>query len=143
MMLNLQAFLDKVIDIIRADDAEGYLSMIDLPYQVITARDTRTFVHRRDMREHFHLFRIGLHQMGFSDLHHRANSATMLGADLATGIYETELFRDDQLFVAPYRSCITLRRSEGVWRAVSTAHTIGHADWMDRMNAVSGMHTTD
>ncbi|APE42737.1 hypothetical protein BOO69_04345 [Sulfitobacter alexandrii] len=142
-MLNLQAFMDKVIGIIREDDADGYLSMIELPYQVITARETRTFVRRQDMREHFHLFRIGLHQLGFHDLSHRVTATTMLGADLATGIYETQLYRNDQLFIAPYRSCITLRRSGRVWRAVSTAHTIGHADWMDRMDAITGMQKTD
>lgn len=142
-MLNLQEFMDKVIDIIRQDDADGYLSMIELPYQVITARETRTFVRRQEMREHFQLFRIGLHQLGFHDLEHRVTSATMLGADLATGIYETQLHRDDQLFIAPYRSCITLRRTGGKWRAVSTAHTSGHADWVDRMNAVSGTLNTD
>ena len=141
-MLDLQGFMDRAIDVIRNDDADGYLSMIELPYQVITATETRTYVTQAEMRDHFHLFRIGLTRLGFHDLAHRVTSATVLGADLVTGIYETQLHRDDQLFVAPYRSCITLRRTRGSWRAVSTAHSIGHADWIDRMNAVSGTPNT-
>jgi hypothetical protein len=135
-MLDLQAFMDRVVEVIRADDAEGYLALIDLPYQVITATETRTFLHRPEMREHFQLFRIGLQRLGFEDLSHHVDSVTMLGADLASGVYETRLVREDRLFVAPYRSTITLRRGDGTWRAVSTAHSIGHADWVERMEHI-------
>lgn len=135
-MLNLQEFMDRVIEAIRASDVTAYLSMIALPYQVITASGTRTFVRETDMADHFHLFCTGLRDLGFSDLRHHVFDTVMLGETLATGTYETQLFRHDEGFVAPYRSAITLRREAGVWRAVSTAHTIGHADWMERLQAM-------
>ena len=136
-MLDLQGFMDRVVEVIRADDLEGYLDMIALPYQVITATSTLTFRRQRDMEDHFHLFRLGLREMGFRDLSHHVISTTMLGASLATGIYETRLVREDRRLVAPYRSCITLRKNDDRWRAVSTAHTIGHADWISRMEAIA------
>ncbi|MCB1343277.1 MAG: hypothetical protein KDK24_19855 [Pseudooceanicola sp.] len=136
-MLDLQAFMDEVVEVIRKDDAKGYLDMIALPYQVITAASTRTFLRKADMEDHFHLFRIGLKQMGFQDLSHHVISVTMLGETLATGIYETRLLREDRRLVAPYRSCITVRRDTGRWRAVCMAHTIGHADWVERMEAIT------
>ena len=137
MMLDMQAFMDRVVAVIRKDDVQGYTDMIALPYQVITATSTRSFLHRSDLVDQFHIFRIGLEKMGFSDFWHRVIDTTMLGESLATAIYETQLVRGDRRLVAPYRSCITLRKDGDRWRAVSTAHTIGHADWVERMEAIA------
>lgn len=132
-MLNLQAFMDQVVEVIMRDDLDGYLAMISLPYQVITASETRTFTRRAEMEDHFHLFKAGLDTLGFQSVGHRVMSTTMLGKSLATGIYETRLTRHDSSVLAPYRSCITLRHGGDKWRAVSNAHTFGHADWLERL----------
>lgn len=139
-MLNLQAFMDEVIDVIMRDDVDGYVDMISLPYQLITATETRSFLRPADLRDHFALFKIGLQQLGFEGLSHHVLSTTMLGESLATGIYETRLYRTGNDIIAPYRSCITLRLTDSKWRAVSTAHTVGHADWVERMQLNAEMN---
>ncbi|KZX94513.1 MULTISPECIES: hypothetical protein [unclassified Sulfitobacter] len=139
MTLDLQEFADEVVDAIRREDVDAYLSLMAVPYQIVTATESRTIEKMEGLADHFATYCKGLRQLGFEDLSHKMISTTLLGPDLAVGIYQTDLYRDDHLYVAPFRSVVTVRRGEDLkWRAVASAHTINHADWTGRMDAVSG-----
>lgn len=139
MTLDLQDFADEVVDTIRTEDVDAYLALMAVPYQIVTATESRTIDTFEGMAQHFKTYCKGLRELGFEDLSHKVISTTLLGPDLAIGIYQTDLYRDDHLYVAPFRSVVTVRRGEDLkWRAVASAHTINHADWTKRMDAVSG-----
>ena len=118
---------------------DGYLTLMAVPYQIVPATESRTIETTEEMGEHFRTYCKGLRALGFEDLSHKMISTTLLGPDLAIGIYQPDLYRDAHLYVAPFRSVVTVRRGEDLkWRAVASAHTINHADWTGRMDAVSG-----
>ncbi|KIQ68534.1 hypothetical protein [Wenxinia marina] len=140
LFLDVQGFLTEIMHVVDRRDRAGYLDLIALPYVIITATDTRIFIDEDDMADHFTLFLAGLDTLGFEGVRHSLIRADALGRDLVSGIYETQLLGGTRVVAAPYRSTITIRRQTDRWRAVANAHTIGHADWIDRLGADDALH---
>ncbi|SHI64616.1 hypothetical protein SAMN05444417_1369 [Wenxinia saemankumensis] len=135
VFLDVQGFLDEIVDVVARRDHAGYLDLIALPYAIHSAAETRVFDDPDRMADHFTLFLAGLDALGFEGVRHHLLRADALGRDLVSAVYETQLIGGRRVVAAPYRSTITIRRQPDRWRAVANAHTVGHADWVERLMA--------
>jgi hypothetical protein len=131
-MLDLQLFMDRVVDGLVRRDADSYVDMIELPYVIMTASYTKTITSREDLVAGFEKFVSGVKGRGVTDLVRVVRDITPLGPTMAVGSYETHLMKNGQRIVPVYTSFITLRLTDGVWRAICTTNEISHTDWHNR-----------
>lgn len=128
-----QAFLDGMVDSIRARDFEAFREHIALPVTMINAHGTQVIAGTDDLRAGFEGYVAALDGHGVTDYVRVVTSITRVSPILASCTYMTHLLRNSVRVVEPYPSAVMLRRDDGVWRATSFMVSLTHDRWRFRL----------
>lgn len=137
-MLNFQGWLDRVAQTFFDDDFDTYAGSIEQPFVLMTTTRTLIASTTEDLRDGFVQFRHMLLSQGATDFIRVAEDVRMLGPTLLTGSYETHILRNGLRLFDPYRSAMTLRLGDGVWRAAAITNAMSNDRWPIHLPRIDG-----
>lgn len=134
----LQTWLDTVAEAVIRGDYETYRAHVCLPFHLIT-HTTSMRIDRDDaLRSGFDAFVQMLQSQRVTDYVRLAAGAEQLDDVLITGRYVSHLLVAGGVrLIPPFRSAITLRREDGVWRAASITNALANSRWPIHMLSVN------
>ena len=134
--LNLQRFLDGVVHAFRTRSFDAFEARIALPLTVFSYEGTAIVTRTSDLQRFFETYLASLDAHGISDQRRMATSFYQIGPQLASCTYDTTFLREGKPALPPFASAVTLRLTEGGWRAVSLMSSIPQARSWFRDHAV-------
>ena len=127
--LILQTYLDEVGSAVMADDWVAYRPCIQLPCHVVSFALNKVVATEAELHQGFDDFRDLLRFHRVTDYVRLVEQAVQLEQDMISGAYLSHLLASGQRLLEPFRSLITLRRSDGRWRAVSVTNGLANSRW--------------
>lgn len=125
----LQSYLDDVAAALLADEWGAYRRRICLPCAVISHDETKLVTTEEGLRLGYEIFRDIFRSQHVTDYIRLADQAFRLDVDLISGSYVSHVIAGGHRVIAPYRSVLTLRLEEGVWRAASVTNGLANSRW--------------
>ncbi|MFN0113364.1 MAG: hypothetical protein ACKVPY_01660 [Paracoccaceae bacterium] len=128
-MFDFQSWLDRITRSYIYLDFDSYAASVDFPFVLMTAGATFVLTSPNQLREGFEQFTSTLRALNASDVVSSASALSPVGPELLVGRYETSILRDAVRLFDPVVSIVTLRRSGGIWKAISIANTMTNNRW--------------
>lgn len=126
----LQEWLDTVSDAVMRGDFAGYRAHVCLPFHLITHTASLRIEDEAPLRQGFDLFVQMLQAQRVTDYVRLTAGAEQLDDVLITGRYVSHLLvAGGARLIPPFRSAITLRREDGIWRAASITNALANSRW--------------
>lgn len=139
----LQEWLDTVSDAVMRGDYAVYRAHVCLPFHLITHTASLRIEDDPPLRAGFDSFVQMLRSQRVTDYIRLASGAEQLDDVLITGRYVTHLLVGGTRLMPPFKSAITLRREDGVWRAASITNALANARWPIHLLHVHDGDTTE
>ena len=138
-MLDLfQKHLDAISAALMAGDFYAYMRLVTVPLVVVTDKATAVISDEQEYRYGFDNYAGMLRTERATDLVRLASAVSELAPNLITGRYETHILRTGQRIYGPFKSALSMRCEDDIWKVCSVVNP-AHADkW-----PLSGMHKTD
>lgn len=133
----LQDYLDKVGQASLNGDWDTYHRSVSLPFVLITDTATLTVSTEDMLRAGFDEFTAMLRALRVTHYVRLAEDGRMLSDDLLSGSYVSHLLSDHVRVIPPFRSQITLRRTDGSWCCVAITNALSNARWPISLPVVS------
>lgn len=134
----LQTWLDTVSDAVMQGDFDTYRAHVCLPFHLITHTTSMRIENEDALRGGFDLFVQMLRSQRVTDYVRLAAGAEQLDDVLITGRYVSHLIVSGGLrLIPPFRSAITLRLEDGMWRAASITNALANSRWPIHMLRVN------
>ncbi len=124
-----QTILDRVSAVLINGDADGWVSAVALPFQLVTRQGIQSFDTEAALREDFAVYQKEFKDHGVTDIFRQALTAQLIDGDQMTGTYRTHIMRGGNHVVPPWESSMTLRNDNGQWRITTVMRAIGHLNW--------------
>lgn len=125
----LQGYLDHMAKAVLSDDFETYERHVSLPFQLVTETASLVVHTLADLESGFDEFVEMLRAQRVTEYIRVAKSAMMSDNQMISGRYETHLLCEGKHVVPSFVSRISLRREDGVWRAVSIVNATRNERW--------------
>ncbi|MCX7889225.1 MAG: hypothetical protein N2422_05765 [Rhodobacteraceae bacterium] len=110
-------------------DWDSYRDAVALPFHLQTERANLTIADEAALRDGFEDFHEMLRTQQVTDYIRLVRIATFIEDGLIAGNYVTHMLSNAVRVVPPFASQITLRRGDGVWRAVSISNATANTRW--------------
>jgi hypothetical protein len=127
--LILQEILDDLGSAVMTDDWAGFVTRIDLPFEMDTDSTTITVVSRDDLRDGYDRFRELIQLRRVTDYIRLAETATYDTPDTIRGVYVSHLLSNGTRVLPPYRSEMTLRLRGNRWTVTRIRNTWTNDRW--------------
>lgn len=128
-MMNFQGWLDRVAQTIFENDFDSYANSVETPFVLMTTTGTLIAARPADLRSGFDQFHQMLLSQGATEMIRIAEEVRPIGTSFLIGTYETNILRNGTRLFEPFRSSLTLRNRDGVWRAACIANAMTNARW--------------
>lgn len=125
----LQDWLDEMSAAVTSGNFDTYRAHVCLPFHLITHSASLRIADEQPLRQGFESFVHMLRSQRVTDYIRLASGAEQLDDVLITGRYITHLLVGGTRLIPPFRSAITLRNEDGVWRAASITNALANARW--------------
>jgi hypothetical protein len=125
----LQTYLDDSVAALFQDDWPRYAASFALPFTMITEASVMTVNTEADLREGYDAMRATIATQRLTDVLRLAETAAELGETLISGRYITHFLAGAHRIVPPYRSTISLRRTDNRWQAISITNSLANMQW--------------
>lgn len=125
----LQLYLDEVAGCVMRLDYAGYRTRMCLPFHLVTHTASLTVSTEDDLRLGFDAFANTLRIQRVTDYLRLVDGAERLDEVLISGHYITHMMAGAYRVIPPFRSQITLRMEDGVWRGASITNALANSRW--------------
>jgi hypothetical protein len=139
----LQDWLDIVTNAVMQGDYTAYRAHICLPFHLITHSASLRIDDDAPLRQGFDSFLQMLRSQRVTDYIRLASGAEQLDDVLITGRYVSHLLVNGTRLLPPFKSAITLRREDGVWRAASITNALANSRWPIHLLHVDDSKTSE
>lgn len=133
----LQTYLDEVGATVMNDDWDGYFARVCLPFHLVTQTASMIIATEDDLRAGFDTFVQTLRIRHVTDYIRLAEDSVQVDESLISGRYVSHIMAGSHRIVPPFRSQITLRRDNGIWRGTSITNTLANSRWPILLSSVS------
>ncbi len=117
----LQSVIDAQSAAYMADDWDSFISTVELPMALVAANGAVVAEGHRDLRAGYRMYVSSCHGVPGIRLERIVEWAAFLGDTMVAGVHVTHLLSGATHVIPPYRSQMTLRLRNGVWRTVAVA----------------------
>ncbi len=125
----LQTYLDKVGLTVMVDDWPTYRDCICLPCHIVSHDENKVVSTEAELKAVFENFGDMLRSYRVTDYIRLVDTATKMDEGLISGSYVSHLLSGTTRILPPFRSQMTLRLMDGIWRAASVTNGLANSRW--------------
>ncbi len=125
----LQSTLDDLSKAVCTDDFALYEKHVLLPFNLVTDRANLYVTTLQDLEEGFDAFVCGLQAKGATSMIRLVETAHFTARGDIHGTYVTHLMGGGLPVAPPFRSEVTLRNVDGIWKACTISNSMQNASW--------------
>ncbi|WP_375261026.1 hypothetical protein [Palleronia sp.] len=127
--IDFQSWLDARSKSFFDQDFDAHLTLVYLPFAIATRTAVLVVEDEAKLRIGFDAWSDMLKSQKATHMICTARHVEILGDDMMSGTFDTEILRDAVRICDPYRSTATLRKIDGAWKVISIANGLTNSTW--------------